>query len=163
MTDATRTHICNTPRSVLILYRQKRGQTFFRITETAALGYFSFCVPCSREGSNTMGFGKTERKKERNTRKNKRKKEREEEKKIINPKWRSVKGTRVFLNDIWMFLLNLLQLYIRHKTAKPQISDVAANPTICLALKDPASILCTVCFGRGFQYHFLDFVAVQES
>ena len=63
-----------------------------------------------------MGFGKTERKKERNTRKNKRKKEREEEKKIINPKWRSVKGTRVFLNDIWMFILNLLQLYIRQKT-----------------------------------------------
>ena len=64
-----------------------------------------------------MGFGKTERKKERNSRKNKRKKEREEEKKIINPaKWKSVNGTRVFLNATWMYVLNLLQLYIRHKT-----------------------------------------------
>ena len=52
---------------------------------------------------------------------------------------------------------------IKGQTAKPQISDVAANPIICLALKGPASILFTVCFGRGFQYHFLDFVAVQES
>ena len=63
-----------------------------------------------------MGFGKTERKKERNTRKNKRKKEREEEKKIINPKWKSVNGMRAFLNATWMYVLNLLQLYIRHKT-----------------------------------------------
>ena len=43
-----------------------------------------------------MGFGKTERKKERNSRNNKRMKEPEEEKKIINPKWKSVNGTRVF-------------------------------------------------------------------
>ena len=71
-------HIRNTPRTVLILYGQMRRKPFFRITETAALGYFSFCVPCSREGSNTMGFGKTERKKETRERikerKNKRKK-----------------------------------------------------------------------------------------
>ena len=31
---------------------------FFRTTEKATLGYFSFCIPpCSREWSNTMCFG----------------------------------------------------------------------------------------------------------
>ena len=54
--------------------------------------------------------------KKRNSSKNKRKKEQEGEKKRINPKRKSANGTRVFLNDILMYVLNLLQLYIRHKT-----------------------------------------------
>ena len=40
VTDAVVTHIRNTPRTVFILYGQMRRKPFFRITETAALGYF---------------------------------------------------------------------------------------------------------------------------
>ena len=58
---------------------------------------------------------KRKRKKERNSGNNEREKEGEEEKKRINPKWKSANGTRDFLNDILMYVLNLLQLYIRHK------------------------------------------------
>ena len=51
-----------------------------------------------------------DREKERNSRKNEGKNEREGEKKRINPKWKSVKGTRLVLNDIWMY----------HKTTQKQ-------------------------------------------
>ena len=63
-----------------------------------------------------MCFGKKEKKKERNLGKNERKNELEEEKKRINPKCKSANGSRDFLNDILMYVLNLLQLYICHKT-----------------------------------------------
>ena len=62
-----------------------------------------------------MCFGKKEKKKERNLGKNERKNELEEEKKRINPKWKSANGSRDFLNDMLMYVLNLLQLYICHK------------------------------------------------
>ena len=70
-----------------------------------------------------MCFGNTERKKETNSRRNERKREREKkrerknekerertrrEEARINPKWKSANGTRVFLNGIWMYVLNLL-------------------------------------------------------
>ena len=62
---------------------------------------------------NAMCFGKTEgkkeRKKETRERMKGRERDREGEKKRINPIWEIAKGTR-------MYILNLLQVYIRHKT-----------------------------------------------
>ena len=63
-----------------------------------------------------MCFWKELREKERNSRKNERKNEREGEKRRINLKWKSGNGTRVLLNATWMYVLYLLQLYIRPET-----------------------------------------------
>ena len=40
----------------------------------------------------------------------------ETDKKKIISKWENANGTRIFWDDIWVYLLNLLKLYISLKT-----------------------------------------------